>query len=112
MNDIKEFMKLIELLKDPKELNDFLTLIIETAKPILYHAGAEYVGIYKDYVNNEEWRNLRAKEKYLIFKSYMDAGFTEDQAMSLLLTETHNAVIRAERNAKVMGDAVKRSLSE
>lgn len=112
MNDMKELMKLIEMLKNPKELNEFLTMIVETAKPILYHAGAEYAGIYKDYVNNEEWRNLRAKEKYLIFKAYMDAGFTEDQAMSLLLTETHNAVMRAQSMTKSMGDGIAKGLTD
>lgn len=112
MKDVKEMLELIEMLKNPEELNALLTMIVDTAKPILYHAGNEWVGIYKDYVNNEEWRNLRAREKYLFFKAYVDAGFTEDQAMSLLLTETHNAMIRAQTQTKNLTNGIVKGLSE
>ena len=100
MNELKELLELMDLLKDPTKANGLITTVVSTMKPILYHAGKEMTEILRDYVGNDEWKKLQAQHKWKTFEAYKEAGFTEDQAMSLLLTETHNAVIRTKNSTE------------
>lgn len=112
MKDLKNAMDLFELLKNPEEIKALITLAVSVLKPVLYHGCSEGMAMYKDYVANDEWKALVAENKFKIYQSYINAGFTEEQAMSLLLTETHEAVMRAHNMTKSVVDGVQKGLTD
>lgn len=60
---------------------------IEKYKPIVYGIGNECLKIAKDYVENDELHQLCATTKRKTFLAYTSAGFTEDQALALMLND-------------------------
>lgn len=112
MKEMKTAMELLDLLKNPEEVNALITFAMSVLKPILYHSCSEGMAMYKDYVANDEWKALVAENKFKIYQAYVKAGFTEDQAMSLLLTETHNASIRYGKMTKNALDGIAKGISD
>ena len=43
--------------------------------------------IYKDFANNTEYPVVVAKAKKNMYDAYVDAGFTEDQALALMIND-------------------------
>ena len=89
-----DFMKmddLIELLADPGKLHT----LIELYKPTAYSIIKEFVGIYKD-LQNSEYYALNATGKRKAFDAYRAEGFSEDQAMVLILNDAETAQRLAE----------------
>lgn len=56
-------------------------------KPLVYGILQEFVEIYKDYSENTEYPAITAKVKKNMYDAYVNAGFTEDQAMALMLND-------------------------
>lgn len=80
--------KLLELLTSSPEIaNGVITGIVEKYKPMLYMILAELFSMYKDLVNNDEYFDMSAKYNKKRFDALVNNGFTDDQAMSILLTE-------------------------
>jgi len=60
---------------------------IKEYTPIAIDVAKELFEVYKKYVDNEEFHIYRAKSLMNDYQAYIDAGFTEDQAFTLLLNE-------------------------
>lgn len=78
---------IVEVMSDPDGTVEEVGGYIEKYKPIAYKALKYFVDIYDDYANNKEWFVLNAKVKKNMYDAYVEAGFTEDQAMALLLND-------------------------
>lgn len=75
------------LLQDPSATAEVITTTFETYKPLIYKVANELFGIYKDYINFEEIYEYGAKYQMGYYQALINAGFTEDQAFTLLLDE-------------------------
>ena len=60
---------------------------IKEYTPIAIDVAKELFEIYKKYVDNEELHIYRAKNLMNDYQAYINAGFTEDQAFTLLLND-------------------------
>lgn len=65
--------------------------IIESYKPFVYGLLQEVVKIYADYANNTEVPALNAKVSKNKYDAYVAAGFTEDQAFSLIMKDANQS---------------------
>lgn len=92
------------LMSNPDEINAIVTGVIQTAKPIIYSAGAELLAMYKDFVGNDEYYTVNAAHYKKQYDALVKAGFKPSQAMDVLL-----ATIRGtkEYTAKTSGASVK-----
>ena len=61
--------------------------MVEKYKPMAYEIGNIVLDIYKDFSNNQEYFETVAKVKKNMFDAYVDVGFTEDQALSLMIND-------------------------
>lgn len=77
---IKEIVKM-----DPENLGVILHGYVDQYKPLVYVIGRELLGIYKDYVDNNGLAELEAKSAKKKYNAYVNVGFTEEQAMTLLV---------------------------
>ena len=80
MNNILEM-----LLSNPDAASKSIDVMANTYKPLIYKIIAVLWDFYKDYAKNDEYFSTVASASYNMFKAYVDAGFTEDQAMMLML---------------------------
>lgn len=78
--------ELIKLFADPEQIHG----LIEMYKPVVYSIIKEFVGIWKD-LQNSEYYTLNAAGKKKAFDAYVAAGFSEDQAMVLILNDLATA---------------------
>lgn len=82
---MEELLKL--LMKNPDMLMPVIKEYIEKYKPIVYDLAQEVVEIYKDYSNNTEYPVTVAKVKKNMYDAYVSVGFTEDQALALMIND-------------------------
>lgn len=75
------------LLKNPELLMDIAKDYIEKYKPVVYGLAQEVVEVYKDYSNNTEYPAVIAKTKKNMYDAYVNVGFTEDQALALMIND-------------------------
>jgi hypothetical protein len=73
--------------ENPKMLVPIVKEYIEAYKPIVYGLVQELVEIYKDYSNNTEYPATVAKVKKNMYDAYINVGFTEDQALALMIND-------------------------
>lgn len=95
---MEEYLKtvLMSLVSNPEGISE----IMGEYKPFVYKVCSELFGIYKDYIDNEEVYTYSAKALANRYRSYIDAGFTEDQAFTLLLNMN-------ERNSRALNEMTK-----
>lgn len=60
---------------------------INKYKPMVYDLAQEAVEVYKDYSNNTEYPAIVAKTKKNMYDAYVSVGFTEDQALALMIND-------------------------
>lgn len=89
------------LMENPKEAEEALKYIVKEYKPLLYVVCNEILGIYKDFSENLEYPATVAKSRMNLYKAYVDVGFSNDQAMALLLQDI--------KNIKTLKDNIKQS---
>ena len=80
--------KILELLMSKPEM--FVPVIkeyINKYKPMVYDLAQEVVEVYKDYSNNTEYPTIVAKTKKNMYDAYVSVGFTEDQALALMIND-------------------------
>ena len=98
--------KILELLmKNPKLAMPLVKEYINKYKPIVYEIAQEFVEVYKDYANNTEYPATVAKAKKNIYDAYVNAGFTEDQALALMINDN----IQLMKNVKQISGSVNKS---
>lgn len=92
--------KLIEAFMESPEVGFvLLKTMIEKYKPMAYEVADIIEGIYRDYSNNTEHPALVAKVKKNMYDAYVDAGFTEDQALALMINDNIQLMERIQRQA-------------
>ncbi len=80
--------KILELLMSKPELiMPVLKEYIEKYKPMAYSIAQEVVEVYKDYSSNTDYPAVVAKTKKNMYDAYVGAGFTEDQALALMIND-------------------------
>ena len=84
----KEVEQILNLLtEDPEILTSVIKELITTYKPMVYELAQEVVEIYKDYASNTEYPATVAKVKKNMYDAYISVGFTEDQALALMIND-------------------------
>lgn len=78
---------------------------INKYKPMVYDLAQEVVEVYKDYSNNTEYPTIVAKTKKNMYDAYVSVGFTEDQALALMI----NGNIQLMKNIKQISNSVNKS---
>lgn len=80
--------KILELLmSDPEMAKIMIGELVGKYKPLAYSVISELFTVYKDYANNTEYFSTVAKARKNQFDAYVAIGFSEEQAMSLLLND-------------------------
>lgn len=93
--------KILELLlSNPETTVTVAKTYIEKYKPTVYALLQECMEIHKDFANNKEYPATVAKVRRNQFEAYVDAGFSEEQAMAMIIND----------NLKLM-EAIKKSSS-
>lgn len=92
------------LITNPKMAQELIKEQIEKYKPLTYTIGQEFLNIYKDYADNTEYFATVAKARKNSINAYCDAGFTRDEAMSLLLNDI--------TKTKEMADSMSKSINK
>lgn len=80
-----ELMKLI--LENPEIALAMIKNFTEKYKPVVYSICDEIHNVLKDYANNTEYFETNAKIKKQMFNAYVNAGFTEDQAIAFIIND-------------------------
>lgn len=88
------------LIQNPELVQEVIAGIVEQYKPILYAIGKELLNIYKDYANNTELAETKATARKNQYDAYISVGFSETEAMSLLLTDIRQVAELVEKNGK------------
>ena len=78
---------------------DGISAIVSQYKPILYTICNEFFGIYKDLLNNDDWFVANAKYERKRFEALVNEGFTEDQAMQIVLARIQDFKNYAQRTS-------------
>ena len=60
---------------------------INKYKPLIYGLLHQFLEIYKDYSLNTEYQETVARIRRNSYKAYLNVGFTEDQALALMLND-------------------------
>ena len=80
--------KLIDaFMESPETGFSLLKEMVEQYKPMAYEVAEIIMGIYKDFANNTEYPATVAKVKKNMYDAYTGAGFTEDQALALMIND-------------------------
>ena len=80
--------KILELLMSkPEMLIPVIKEYINKYKPMVYDLAQEIVEVYKDYSKNTEYPTVVAKTKKNMYDAYVSVGFTEDQALALMIND-------------------------
>lgn len=95
---MNELLKL--LVTNTETTTALIPLYSEKFKPVLYTLGNEMLKVYKDIANNTEYSDTVAKARMNQYNSYIRVGFTEEQAMSLLLTDIRKTAELLENSLK------------
>lgn len=80
--------KILELLaRNPEMIMPVVKEYIAKYKPLVYSLAQEIVDVYKDYSENKEYPAIVANTKKNMYDAYVNAGFTEDQALALMIND-------------------------
>ena len=82
---MEEILKAI--LNSPEGANTLIAELVKQYKPVAYAVLSELFGVYKDWVNNQDYFETEAKFTWNRFKALTNCGFTQDQAMAIILKE-------------------------
>ncbi len=75
------------LAENPESLGEVVKAYIIKYKEPVYDVLNELMIIAKDYSENTEYPAIRAKIKKNMFDAYVNVGFTEDQALALMIND-------------------------
>lgn len=76
------------LFENPEFCKQMIDEMATNLKPILAALGTQGLNIIEDAVNCERYYEIVARDKRNAYNAYMEAGFTSDQAMALILSES------------------------
>ena len=82
MNELLEL-----ILSNPDLANTTVNTLFEKYKPLIYSVARQLLEVYEDFVNNDEFYSVAALANWKRFNSLTRVGFTEDQAMSIMMDD-------------------------
>lgn len=85
------------MMENPDMLVPVVKEYIAKYKPMAYELAQEFVEIYKDYANNTEYPTIVARTKKNIYDAYVSVGFTEDQALALMINDNIQLIENAKK---------------
>lgn len=89
--DVMTKMMLEEMLSggesEDTSLDDIIKGYIKKYKPTVYMAFNELVKVMKDFVKYDDYYKVVAENKRNMYDAYVKIGFSEDQAMALILND-------------------------
>ena len=89
--DVMTKMMLEEMLSGGESkdtsFDDIIKGYIEKYKPTVYMAFDELVKVMKDFVKYDDYYKVVAENKRNMYDAYVEIGFSEDQAMALILND-------------------------
>lgn len=91
--------QILRLLENPTMANILVSTMAEQYKPVIYAVGNEILKVYKDFADNTDFTDTKAKARKNQYDSYVKVGFTHDEAMSLLLTDIRQTAELLKRNS-------------
>ena len=86
--------------ESPESLPYLLNSTVEKYKPIIYSLCNALFAMWKDLANNKDYFSTGAVFNKNQYDAYVEAGFSEDQAMMLLLRDKIN-IQEAIKNTKI-----------
>lgn len=86
--------------ENPMAAVELVKQVIDLYKPAAYGILHELLGIYKDYANNTEFPETRAKALRNMYDAYVNVGFSADQAMALLINDNLQLMKAAKTSSK------------
>jgi len=89
-----------EALKTLIENPQLVPMLIAEYKPVVYAIGKEILAIYRDLINNGEWFELMAQHYESLYKALLRHGFTETQAIDIMLREMRSIDNYVKNSAK------------
>jgi hypothetical protein len=98
---------LAKLLENPDVLLEAAKMYVEKYKPVAYGVAQEFVNVYKDYSENTEYPAIVAKVKKNMYDAYCEAGFTEDQALALMINDNLKLMDNVKRIGNKSGSVKK-----
>ena len=90
------------LAENPESLGEVVKTCITKYKEPVYDVLKELMIIAKDYSENTEYPAIQARIKKNMFDAYVNVGFTEDQALALMINDN----IRLMENIKKSSNRV------
>lgn len=75
------------MLENPDIIPTLIPELVNKYKPTIYTICNEVHNMMKDYSNNTEYFKTCAKIKKQFFDAYVDAGFSEDQAIAFMIND-------------------------
>ena len=96
-----------QIIEDPEAACFFLKTMVEKYKPLLKSAVACALDVGVDLQNQyavSEYVKAAAKSRKAKYDAYVAAGFTEEQAMSLLLTDIRSVATAVKTLQKNLED--------
>lgn len=97
---MEEILKV--LMENPESVGVIVKTYITKYKEPMYDILKELMVIMKDYSKNTEYPAICAKIKKNTYDAYVNAGFTEDQALALMINDN----IRLMENIKKSSNRV------
>lgn len=82
---MEEILKV--LMENPENVGEIVKVYITKYKEPIYDILKELMVIAKDYSENTEYPAIQAKTKKNMFDAYVGVGFTEDQALALMIND-------------------------
>ena len=105
--------KVIKLmLENPEMIESMIVESVEKYKPLIKCVVNEGIKLYREYVNMEELYGLRAASRFKMYQAYLEAGFTEEQAMSMLLTSIRSEATMFQSAAKGASNGAQSTMSK
>lgn len=80
--------KLLEMLLENQQVTTSLIKgCIDKYKPIVYSIAGELFGVFTDLTKNKKYYQTIAKHEWNMYSAYTNAGFSNEQAMALILND-------------------------
>ena len=80
-----------DILKSLLTTPEGISIVVNQYKPLVYTACKELFGVFKDLIDNDEYFEMNAKYYRKKFDALVTEGFTESQALSLMIAEKQAA---------------------
>lgn len=92
------------ILQNPEGASLMIAQNFEKVKPFIYDMGRLLLGVYGDFVGNDEYYEIYAKHWMNLYRHLLHVGFDQKQAMAILLsnkTDLKDLVSGATGSAKI-----------